>query len=88
MRTWHRALVERMTLEIEGVRPALFDIEFSHRVDELMRFRHLFRNLYKTPLIPEKVTLANREAEGIADDFHAYHKRFDGFLKQLKTELS
>ncbi len=77
-----------MTLDIEGVRPALFDIAFSRRVDELMRFRHLFRNLYKTPLIPEKVIIANREAEDIAAAFHAYHKRFDEFLKLLKTELS
>ncbi|TVQ41614.1 MAG: hypothetical protein EA384_00055 [Spirochaetaceae bacterium] len=85
---WYRELIDRMTLEIEGVRPALFDIDFSRRVDELMRFRHLFRNLYKTPLKPEKVAIANREAEGIAEAFHNYHQRFDRFLRQLKTELS
>jgi hypothetical protein len=76
-----------MTLEIEEVRPALFDIEFSLKVDELMRFRHLFRNLYKTPLMPEKVLFANGYAEGIFQTFLPIHQRFDSFLKKLKELL-
>ncbi len=85
---WHRSLAERMTLEIEGVRPALFDLEFSFRVDELRRFRHLFRNLYKTPLIPEKVLIANRAAAGIAPDFRTRHERFDQFLRGIKAQMA
>jgi hypothetical protein len=84
---WHRSLISRMTLEIEEVRPALFDIEFSLKVDELMRFRHLFRNLYKTPLMPEKVLFANGYAEGIFQTFLPIHQRFDSFLKKLKELL-
>ncbi len=84
---WHRALIERMTLDIEKVRPALFDLEFSYRIDELMRFRHLFRNLYKTPLVPDKVLYANRAAENIAPDFEPYHRRFDEFLRSLKSDM-
>lgn len=84
---WHRSLVERMTLDIEGVRPALFDYEFSLKVDELMRFRHLFRNLYKTPLEPEKVLFANRKAESLPEEFDRYHERFDQFLRRLKEDL-
>ncbi|MFO8064509.1 MAG: hypothetical protein ACQETQ_13765 [Spirochaetota bacterium] len=85
---WHRSLVERMTLDIDGVRPALFDHEFSLKVDELMRFRHLFRNLYKTPLEPEKVLFANRRAESLAEEFEHYHERFDSFLRRLKKEAA
>jgi len=84
---WHKSLVRRMTLAIKGVRPALFDVEFAVRVEELMRFRHLFRNLYKTPLIPEKVRFANEYTAAILDDFRAYHDRFDAFLVQLSDEL-
>ena len=76
-----------MTLEISGVRPALFDREFSYRVDELMRFRHLFRNLYQTPLVPEKVDFANKSADGLLDDFRRYHDAFDSFLRELKENL-
>jgi hypothetical protein len=86
-REWHRSLVRRMTLTIEGVRPALFDTDFAARVEELMRFRHLFRNLYKTPLVPQKVLFANDYAATICDAFSAYHDRFDAFLAQLSDEL-
>lgn len=86
-REWHRSLVERMTLSIEGVRPALFDRDFAVRVEELMRFRHLFRNLYKTPLIPQKVLFANDYAASILDRFTEYHDRFDAFLVQLGDQL-
>ena len=84
---WHRSLVRRMTLEISGVRPALFDREFALRIDELMRFRHLFRNLYQAPLIPEKVDFANRSADGLLDAFRGYHEAFDSFLRELKADL-
>lgn len=84
---WHSSLIERMTLDIEGIRPALFTLDFSYKIGELMRFRHLFRNLYKTPLIPEKILLANRFADGIVDEFAGFHEQFDRFLKQVKATL-
>ncbi len=84
---WHSSLVERMTLDIEGIRPALFTIDFSIKIGELMRFRHLFRNLYKTPLIPQKVLFANRYTEDIVDEFTTFHEQFDRFLKNLKDNL-
>lgn len=76
-----------MTLDIRGVRPALFDLDFFNRISELMRFRHLFRNLYKTPLIPQKVLFANHYAEKIFEEFLPFHKEFDLFLLELKKEL-
>lgn len=84
---WHRSLVRRMTLEISGVRPALYDRQFASQVDELMRFRHLFRNLYQAPLQPEKVDFANRSADGLLDAFRGYHEEFDSFLRRLKADL-
>jgi hypothetical protein len=84
---WHKTLVDRMTLDIEGVRPALIDLETARTVDELRRFRHLFRNLYKSPLVPAKVRFANEAAHGIVDIMTASHERFDDFLKHLKREL-
>ncbi|WP_319560704.1 hypothetical protein [Marispirochaeta sp.] len=84
---WHSSLLERMTLDIEGVRPSLFDLEFSNKIGELMRFRHLFRNLYKTPLIPQKVLFANQYAKDILHDFIPFHEQFDRFLLDLKGHL-
>ena len=53
-----------------------------------MRFRHLFRNLYKTPLVPRKVLFANEYAESIDESFRAFHESFDAFLVKLKNRLA
>ncbi len=43
---WHRQLLESMTLEIASVRPAVLESETATALEEFLRFRHLFRNLY------------------------------------------
>ena len=85
--TWHKALLERMTLNIEGMRPALLDRPISLRIEELLKFRHVFRNIYKSPLVPAKVEFANQAAHDLAEDFTVYHERFLGFLQTLIVEL-
>jgi hypothetical protein len=52
-----------------------------------MRFRHLFRNLYKTPLVPEKLAYANRQAAGIDEIITARHDASDRFLIALAESL-
>lgn len=85
--TWHKALLERMTLNIDGVRPALMDLELSLRIEELLKFRHVFRNIYKSPLVPAKVEFANQAARGIAAAFKPRHEAFISFLRSLAREL-
>ena len=43
---WYIDLLHRMATEIEPVRPALLDRETARQLEEFLRFRHLFRNLY------------------------------------------
>lgn len=52
------------------------------------RFRHLFRNSYKTQLVPAKIRFANEAAEGLRETFRTYHDRFDRFLWEFKRELA
>jgi len=85
--TWHKALLERMTLHIEGIRPAVIDLDMSGRLEELRRFRHVFRNIYKSTLVPAKVELANQAARNLAEDFQGWHDRFIAFLDTLIAEL-
>lgn len=85
--TWHKALLEPMTLDIEGIRPALIDMPMSLRIEELLKFRHVFRNIYKSPLLPAKVNFANEAARGLATDFRPYHEAFLAFLRTLADEL-
>ena len=84
---WHKSLLDRMTLRVPGIRQAVVDRTLAERLRELMRFRHLFRNLYKSQLLPDKVTSANGYAEGIAAAFTEHHQRFDTFLAALADEL-
>lgn len=41
---WHAQLLRRMTLNVPEVRPAPISDELYRFLDELRRFRHLFRN--------------------------------------------
>jgi hypothetical protein len=52
---WHRRLLRSMSVERPGVRPAVLDITTAERLDELLAFRHLFRNLYVLDLRAERV---------------------------------
>lgn len=43
---WHKDLLMQMTKPIGNVRPRVIDDELCGRLKELLRFRHLFRNIY------------------------------------------
>jgi hypothetical protein len=64
---WHKELLNRMLLDIPGIRPAFFTREEFLVMDELRGFRHVFRNLYSRPLdrvrlesLQEKMPMAIR----------------------------
>jgi len=44
--SWHRDLLKRMKLEIQGYRPRLIDEETFNLLNELRSFRHVFRHSY------------------------------------------
>ena len=61
---WHRDLINRMTLEVATVRPAVWSRELARHVDELRRFRHAFRHVYDSSLDPDK-TYARAETRSV-----------------------
>jgi hypothetical protein len=71
---WHRDLLAQMSLEVEGVRPAVIRAETAASLDEYLRFRHLVRNLYTWNFEEAKL------AQLIAG--------LDRVLTDLKTDLS
>ena len=81
--SWHRELIERMQLSIAGVRPALWDRNLAGRIDELRRFRHVFRNMYANDLDPKRVAAVQ---DGVPDTltlFRAAHDRFTADLAAM-----
>lgn len=77
---YHRELLWRMTVPIEGVRPALLSEDSYKLLDSLRSFRHFFRHAYIYELDPKKVAL-------ILDDTlklkFLYLNDIKRFLKQL-----
>jgi hypothetical protein len=85
---WHKALVEKMALEIPGVRPALLSEEsLKRRALELLKFRHRFRNLYGEDLDPEKTTEVHKAANDFSDSFSDSHADFVAKLRAIAEEL-
>jgi len=47
---WHSELIDRMTLNIPGVRPPLLSTQTATLLHRLRGFRHFFRHAYDVPL--------------------------------------
>lgn len=43
---WHLQLLQRMASPLEDLRPQVITEEQAERLEEYLRFRHLFRNIY------------------------------------------
>lgn len=59
---YHDTLIERVTLDLKGIRPAFLPAEAIRDVRELKGFRHLFRHAYDLDLDPVRVTAAAENA--------------------------
>lgn len=77
---YHRELLWRMKISIEGVRPAVLSEESFRRLDALRAFRHFFRHAYSYELDPKKVALVVEDALALK---RLYATELDYFLKQL-----
>ena len=80
---YHADMIRRMQLEIQGIRPALLSAETASDLDELRRFRHLFRHAYAAELDPDKV--ADLAAQAVRTQ-RAFARDFERFLARLRPE--
>lgn len=80
---WHAGLLHRMRLDIEGIRPHLVSSASFDSLDELRRFRHLFRSAYRLHLDPERLALVRRKARYLETKYQADMDRFLTFLDNL-----
>lgn len=82
--SWHRELLDRMQLEIPGVRPALLDRESVRVIDELRAFRHVFRTLYDERLDAERLALLQKRMPSARAAFTRAH---DAFVRKVAAIL-
>ena len=84
---WHKTLVERMALEIPGLRPALIDEKAKSMILELLRFRHKFRNLYGEDLKPEKTEEIQKTMTRILIILPSVHVNFRNKLSEIAERI-
>jgi hypothetical protein len=75
---WHGALLNRLAIRIQGVRPALVAPELKPALQELKAFRHVFVHAYELELDPEKLALVLKYARQLADRLPALAEAFVG----------
>ncbi len=85
--SWHKDLLQRMTVTIEGIRPALLTPDDADQIDELRGFRHLYRNLYEKQIQPEKIVALQAKFPEILSRIRKAHSRFVPKLKQIADSL-
>jgi len=78
---YHRELLWRMKISIEGVRPALLSEESYRLLDSLRAFRHFFRHAYSYELDPRKVALVVEDALKLRE---LYQQEIEHFLEQFQ----
>ncbi len=80
---WHADLLRRMSLDIEGIRPHVISREAYIALDELRRFRHLFRSGYRLHFEAERLAAVRRAAERLRSLHAADVGTFLRFLDAL-----
>ncbi|MFQ6100770.1 MAG: hypothetical protein ACE5OS_05995 [Anaerolineae bacterium] len=80
---WHVQLLERMRLDVMPLRPAVIDDVAYDGLDELRRFRHLFRHAYSTKLDPLRLQLVMGKALVLEAIYAGQLERFIDFLQSL-----
>ena len=82
---WHAVLLKRITLDVEGLRPKLLSVEAYRCLDELRRFRHVFRKAYYTiELDPQRIAIVIVQAQRLQALYRSELDRFKGFLDSLE----
>lgn len=84
---WHRDLVNRMALSIEGVRPALLDRDGLRPFHELRAFRHVFRLIYDSHLDPAKLALAEEHVPAAVEVMESAHQRYIAKIGEIRRAL-
>lgn len=79
---WHTQLLQRMTLNLTPIRPAIINQEAYEHLDELRRFRHVFRHSYHIKLDVTRLQLVQTKAMALQ---RIYLRQIETFLEFLRS---
>ncbi len=83
--TFHKDLIKKMIMNIQGIRPALISDKSYQSLDELRGFRHVFRHAYSYGLDDERVKFILKR---ILRDKKIIFADLTRFRKQVNTMKS
>ena len=80
---WHAELLEKMTLNIEGIRiPAVSEVAYGP-LRELQRFRHFKRYYFELEYDWDRIDFLLKKLKEVHPLVHTDLKRFNHFLREL-----
>jgi hypothetical protein len=82
--SWHSEILQRMRLDLIPLRPAVIDAEAFEKLDELRRFRHVFRTMYGLDLDPLRLQVVLRRALELKPLYRDQIERFLLFLQEIE----
>jgi hypothetical protein len=82
--SWHREVLQRMRLDLTPLRPAVIDAEAYVKLDELRRFRHVFRTAYGMDLDPLRLRVVLQRSLELKPLYQPQIERFLGFLRGVE----
>jgi hypothetical protein len=83
---WHKRLLTRAALEIDGIRPAVISLQTRKDLEELLQFRHVVRNIYGFELDADRIDHLIDLTTGIFPRFAKDIEEFNAFLKEIFSE--
>jgi len=80
---YHKVLLKNMSLEIEGIRPPVISKTTYRKLEEYLRFRHLFRHTYGYRLEESRFIHLAEAAKEVFSKFRKDIVRFCQRLEEL-----
>jgi hypothetical protein len=81
---YHERLIERMSLDLPGIRPRFLPPEFRSAVRELKSFHHFFRHAYDPILRSDRLAELAAAAAGVSTAFPTW---VDEFCDAIRAAL-
>ena len=82
--TWHRDLLDQMSTEVAGIRPAVVSDNLKNLLEEYRGFRHVVRNVYTHHLSAEKIKSLIEKLRSTFAEVEKELSEFAAFLEETK----
>ncbi len=81
---WHQELLNQMSIEVAGLRPAVISTELKESLEDYRGFRHVVRNVYTYHFNPEKLKILVENLQDVSARVNSELSAFAEFLKNVK----